>query len=88
MPGPWSRSTKKRDQDQALKFNALPPPIDVWGELQRIVPSPDRSRLQELRDLQSELLSSLEQRLQEQLLAATPHVSTSTTTPEGTPPLI
>ncbi|POW11217.1 hypothetical protein PSTT_05399 [Puccinia striiformis] len=60
----------------------------VWGELQRIVPSPDRSRLQELRDLQSELLSSLEQRLQQQLLAATPNVSTSTTTPEGTPPLI
>ncbi|POV98497.1 hypothetical protein PSTT_14387 [Puccinia striiformis] len=60
----------------------------VWGELQRIVPSPDRSRLQELRDLQSELLSSLEQRLQQQLLAATPNVSTSTPTPEGTPPLM
>ncbi|KAH9445134.1 hypothetical protein Pst134EB_025383 [Puccinia striiformis f. sp. tritici] len=60
----------------------------VWGELQRIVPSPDRSRLQELRDLQSKLLSSLEQRLQQQLLAATPNVSTSTPTPEGTPPLI
>ncbi|KAH9440082.1 hypothetical protein Pst134EB_030715 [Puccinia striiformis f. sp. tritici] len=60
----------------------------VWGELQRIVPSPDRSRLQELRDLQSKLLSSLEQRLQQQLLAATPNVSTSTPTPEGTPPLM
>ncbi|KAI9626940.1 hypothetical protein H4Q26_017627 [Puccinia striiformis f. sp. tritici PST-130] len=42
----------------------------------------------ELRDLQSKLLSSLEQRLQQQLLAATPNVSTSTPTPEGTPPLM
>ncbi|KAH9454864.1 hypothetical protein Pst134EA_022356 [Puccinia striiformis f. sp. tritici] len=58
----------------------------VWGELQRIVPSPDRSRLQELRDLQSELLSSLEQRLQQQLLAAPPNVSTSTPTPEALHP--
>ncbi|POW02733.1 hypothetical protein PSTT_11629 [Puccinia striiformis] len=83
-PSPTPRASTSQSRDLGVGPSRRP---DGADPLQQALED-FAGRMKELRDLQSELLSSLEQRLQQQLLAATPNVSTSTPTPEGTPPLM